>query len=143
MANDPWVVFDYEVDMLNNMCALLRQGNAQYAGLSLHLKNAVVESGVLHARNLADILLSRSEPNRFPDDIRLADLLPTFTSSAIARLQDAYGNAMTSGSACWAFNKKLAHSTKHRTDTYNYSPHLNAVVPLIQQLVTEIQPHRP
>jgi hypothetical protein len=35
MANDPWVVFDYEVDMLSNMCNLLQQGNSQYAALSL------------------------------------------------------------------------------------------------------------
>lgn len=142
MANDPWVVFDYEVDMLNNMCALLRQGNAQYSSLSHHLRNAVVESAVLHARNLADILLSRSDPVRFPDDIRLMDLAPTFTSPAIAQLQAAYGTTNSTGSTCWAFNKKLAHSTTHRNDSYDYAPHLNAVVPLIFQLVSEIEQHR-
>jgi hypothetical protein len=139
--NDPWVVVNYEVDMLDKMCDLLDANNSQYAGFSRHLQNAVVESAVLHARNLVDILLSRSKA---PDDIRLADLVPAnFQSNTHSSLQAAYGNGSAVNSPCWAFNKKLAHSTKQRTDTFDYSPHLNAVVPLIIKFISEIEPHRP
>jgi hypothetical protein len=139
--NNPWVVFDYEVDMLRNMCELLRNGNLQYAALSRHVQNAVVESAILHTRNLIDILLSKSKD---ADDIQLQDLVPAaYESSKLAALQSEYGDRKTANSPCWAFNKKLAHSTKHRTDTYDYSPHLCAVVPLIFKLVDEIEQHRP
>src|SRR3989304_2883589 len=64
--NDPWVVFDYEVDMFRNLYQLLATGNPQYQGLSHYIKNAIVESAVLHTRILVGILLSRGPE---PDDI--------------------------------------------------------------------------
>src|SRR5690606_34602557 len=114
MSTDPWLVFDYEVNMLEATCALLESGDPRFAKFTQELKNAVVESAVLHSRILADILLSRTDPKRYPDDIRLTDLLPEFESSSIARFEVAYGKPAEIGSPCWAFNKMLAHPTTSR-----------------------------
>jgi hypothetical protein len=135
-SSDPWVVVNYELDMLNNMCELLIEGNDEYARFSSHLRNAVVESAVLHTRNLLELLISKGGD---PDDILLSSLMPTFGSKTVEKLRRAYGDRKTVDSPCWAFNKKLAHSTLGRTDSYDYTPHLKTILPLIQELMSEIR----
>ena len=139
-SNDPWVVFDYEVEQWRAMCNLLVDGNPVYEALSLQLKNAVTESAVLHTRILADILLCRSKES---DDIKVSDLIPGFKSANLGQLTQVYGDRKLPGSPCWTFNKKLAHPTLHRTDSHDYSGPLNAVRPLIETIIAEIQSQRP
>ena len=75
----------------------------------------MVESAVLHARILCDILLSRTNAD---DDIRLTELhLPgdvdpvsdKVDKKLLDQLAADYGNRRLSGTPCWEFNKMLAH----------------------------------
>jgi hypothetical protein len=138
--SDAWSVFDYEVDMFRNLCDLLVSGNSEYGSLSLLLKNAIVESAVLHARILADILLSHI---REPDDIGLRSLLPGFECAEIAELRRAYGRRDDPLSPRSAFNKMLAHATTNRSNSFDYTVALNQIAPLILGIVDRIEAFRP
>ncbi len=137
--NDPWVVFDYEVDMFRNLRQLLATGNPQYQDLCHYIRNAVVESAVLHTRILIGILLSRAPE---PDDIELSHVAPGFTCPEIDQLRQTYGRRSDQDSPCWAFNKMLAHATTQRTDRFDYSASLNQLAPLINGIVDQINAHR-
>ncbi len=137
--NDPWVVFDYEVDMFRNLCALLATGNPQYQLLSHYIQNAIVESAVLHTRILVDILLSRGSHS---DDINLSELVPGFECPEIDQLRQTYGHRNDDNTPCWAFNKMLAHATGERTDSFDYSAPLNLLAPLINNIVDRINCQR-
>jgi hypothetical protein len=39
----------------------------------------------------------------------------------------------------WASDKKLAHPTKERTDSFNYNPFLNIVVPKLRLVIAEFE----
>jgi hypothetical protein len=78
--------------------------------LSLPVRNAMVESAVLHTRILCDILLSRTSAK---DDIRLTELFVPGITSPVAdkvdksltdQLAKDYGSGSTSGTPCWEFN---------------------------------------
>jgi hypothetical protein len=43
------------------------------------------------------------------------------------------------GSARWAFNKKLAHPTKGRGASFTYTRYLNRVLPVLQDVIAEIE----
>ena len=139
--NNPWVVFDYEVEQFYATCKLLllKAGNDESAALPQHMKNAVVESALLHARILSDILLSRG---REPDDINLSDLLPSFDSTARKDLECVYGNGKTEGSPCWTLNKRLAHATYRRGSSYDYTQLLSQLAPLISRVVQDVNGQR-
>lgn len=107
-ADPRWAVFDYEVMMFRSMCALLVNGNQEYASLSGPLKNALTECALLHMRQLADILLSRGNQ---PDDIRLQTLLPGFQPQGLNNLSQHYGDNRTPNTPCGTINKRLAHAT--------------------------------
>lgn len=134
-----WVVFDYEVMMFRSMCALLANGNQEYAQLSGCVKNAVTESALLHTRQLADILLSRGSQ---PDDINLQALLPAFQPTGLNTLRQQYGDNQTTSTPCWTINKHLAHATSQRGDSFDYSLLLNGLAPLLEDILAEIQAQR-
>lgn len=140
MESKPWIVFDYEGNQLEAMCKLQQTGNATYKELDGGLKNAVVESALLHTRILVDILLSRGSDS---DDIRLKDILPNFQSSKIAELRTIYGTRKEDDSPCWVLNKMLAHPTRLRSHEFDYTNLLNSLVPLIVALVVEVNAQRP
>ena len=133
--NDPWVVFGYEVEQFYRMCKLLKAGNDEYAALPQHMKNAVVESALLHARILADILLSRGTQ---PDDINLSNLLPGFCPPTFDKLKCAYGDRHTEWTPCWTLNKMLAHPTLRRGSNHDYTKLLKQLVPLLCSVVQEV-----
>jgi hypothetical protein len=126
-------VYDYEVDMFKQTLEICRTGKHQT--LPHPIPNAIVESMLLHLRILTELLVSRGSDS---DDIRLSDLLPTFTSARIAELKERYGGRKTVGSPCWTLNKMLAHPTSLRADTYSYDSVLRAMVPVIVRLLEEI-----
>jgi hypothetical protein len=128
-----WVVFEYEVDMFNTTLALVDSGRSTME-FQHPIPNAVLESMLLHLRILVDILLSRGHP----DDIKLKDLMPSFRSPLIDELRNAYGSPGRARTPCWTLNKMLAHPSQLRTSSYNYSPLLNVMVPLIRPLLTQI-----
>lgn len=138
MASDQWAVFNYEVDQFNAMCDLLRANHPVTPLLSQPVRNAFVESALIHTRIITQILLSEG----WPSDIKLDALLPSFTTPNVQRLKDAYGENSDSGSPRSTLNKLLAHSDKSRTDSHNYSAPLNLLVPIIRDLLLEIETHR-
>jgi hypothetical protein len=121
------------------MCALLEDGNHEYAQLPAPVKNAVTESALLHTRQLADILLSRHPK---PDDITLETLLSGFEPQGLAKLRGRYGNRQTANTPCWTINKRLAHAACQRGNSFDYSSLLNGLVPLLESIVAEVQVQR-
>jgi len=136
LAPDPWVVFDYEADMFFAMCGLLQEGDTVYAALPGPVRNAVVESGLLHTRQLIDVLLSRGND---PDDINLSGLLPGFQPARLDELRQVYGSRNLIDSPCWTMNKRLAHATSHRGASYDYTSLLRQLVPLLADIVRDVR----
>jgi len=66
MSTALWEVYEYEVSMFNHM--LQFGATVEYQKLPQPMRNAIVESMLLHLRILVDILLSRGSGN---DDINL------------------------------------------------------------------------
>ena len=132
-GRNPWPIVAYEVDMLERLEAPTRWRGA--------FRNAITESRVLHARQLCDIFLSRG---RWSDDIVLAHLIPYWKDlpglrKLIEGLENEYGTRKITGSPCWTFNKKMAHATFERTDSYNYEGALGAVCPTLKLIAAEIE----
>ena len=138
-STDHWVVAEYEADMFFKLCQLLKLKNPDYASLSQHVRNAVVESALLHTRILIDIFLSRGAK---PDDIQISKLLPGFHSQTLDALKKLYGDSEAPGTPCWTLNKMLAHPTEQRSDRHDYSSLLNQLHPLLNRIWAEVQQER-
>src|SRR5258708_65015 len=134
-ANNPWIVFDYEVEMFSSMIALLQTGYPDFAKLPHNVRNAVVESALLHTRQLVEILLSRGHQR---DDINLSELSGDFVPTRRDELEALYGGSSSVDSPCWTINKRLAHATTHRGSNYDYADVLNLLVPLIADIIREV-----
>lgn len=123
IKDEIWRILDYEVQMFlgtGHLRSLRIEGNNE----AQLIRNALVESSLLHIRILTDIFLSRGKQ---PDDITLEVLgfdsnanEPTLAEN-IKKLAMAYGKASDRESNCWIINKRLAHPTTHRTKGYDYS----------------------
>jgi len=129
-----WVVYDYEVDMFNQMHGACSTGARNM--FQQPIANAIVESMLLHLRILVEILVS-SGPDPDGDNIKLTDLLPSFKSPLIEELRNKYGRG-TPGSPCWTLNKMLAHPSRLRSHTYSYDPVLKVMLPVLRPLLDEI-----
>lgn len=138
-ASHPWEVLDYEADMFYAMWSLLRPDHQGYAILDLHIRNAVVESALLHLRQLAAILLSEGDA---PDDINLSDLLPGFQPARVDELKRAYGERGQANTPRWIINKMLAHPTSRRGRTYDYTRLLNQLAPLLDHVIQDVRDRR-
>ena len=131
LSEENWKAFEYEVKMFCGARKLMRRDN-----LGQIAKNAALESALLHTRILVEALLSRGKKG---SDITLADLLPIGKQppglcSAIARLDRCYGHN-TRGMLCWTLNKRLAHLTKERGDSYDYWLLFEKIDPLVQEVL--------
>jgi hypothetical protein len=133
--NDPWSVVYYEVLMYwgtrNVIHQVLRLPDEAV------IRNAVVESMVLHTRILIDILLSKGTEKS--DDIRLKAILPNWVAKEgkdlLKQLSDVYGKWNIPNSPCWVINKMLAHPTKFRTSSFNYTDTLRKVDPVVYEIL--------
>lgn len=118
-----WRILDYEVQMFLGISHIRTHLKVEGDNAQL-LRNALVESSLLHIRILTDIFLSRGNQ---PDDInlRLLGFDPNLTEPILAEklqaLNSVYGKAKNQDSKCWIINKRLAHPTTHRTEGYDYS----------------------
>jgi hypothetical protein len=54
------------------------------------------------------------------------------------RLAQQYGHNNV-GDARWAFNKMLAHPTQERDEGFNYTPFLDRVLPVLDDIIGEIE----
>jgi hypothetical protein len=144
-SQDPWKVFEYEVDMFEKLScgALVPQQVLDSA--SPYLSNALAESRLLHIRILAELLLSRDN-SKSKGDITLKKLLPAFSSpeidAEIATLDSLYGKSNKRDSACWKLNKLLAHATYFRVDSYDYTPLVDSLTLPIQKLIDQVKVER-
>jgi len=147
--DDPWIVFDYEIQMYFETRNLLRHLSLNKPNdvINTITKNATVESLLLHTRIVTDILISKGSEK---DDIVLKNLLPEWCNSEsgktlIDKLKAAYGKRDEDNSPCWIINKMLAHPTRWRTDRFDYSKPLNKIEPLIFDVLSGIEQvtHRP
>jgi hypothetical protein len=129
-----WEVFDYERNM--SVALWNRLVDSNFHALPWEVKNAIVESLVLHTRILADILTSKS---KYTDDITLQKVLPTFVSAHIASLTTEYGRQSDVDKPCWQFNKLMAHPTTHRSNCHDYLPALETVWPHLAAVLSDIE----
>ena len=119
-----WRIMDYEVQMFLGIDHIRSQLTVNGSGEAQLIRNALVESSVIHIRILTDVFLSRA---KWSDDIKLEQLGFDLNSNdpvlaeKISALSMAYGEASEPDSNCWTINKRLAHPTIHRTEGYNYS----------------------
>jgi len=142
-SDDPWIAFDYELQMYfetRNLLKHLSQNNPADV-VNKITKNTVLESLIFHTRIMTDILISKGSR---VDDIKLNDLLSEWCSSEtgamlIEKLKQAYGEQNKENSPCWVINKMFAHPTKWRTDRFNYSPSLYAIEPIIFDVLSEME----
>jgi hypothetical protein len=134
-ALNPWVTFGYEVTMLRRLLEWLGPKNHELKRMPEEIQNAVTESAILHARQLADVLLSKGTEAA---DIRLDRLLPGFQPTRLGALRAAYGNR-NSGGICQTFNQFAMHPTTRRGKSYNYSAELQRLQPIILDIVGEIE----
>jgi hypothetical protein len=140
-SKDPWIVFDYEVDMFEKLSTGVLVPQQVLDSASPYLGNALVESELLHIRILAELLLSRGS-SKSKADITLKKLLPGFTSPEIATLDSLYGDCKKKGTACWTLNKMLAHATYFRADSYNYAPLVTSLARPIRKLTGQVRAFR-
>ena len=139
-TNDSWIIFDYEVQMYFSTRAAIANRPAPNSDQKLIIKNALVESAMLHTRILVDILLARGSSS---DDLHLDHLLPASNTShalenALVHLKSAWGNRNKPNSPCWTLNKMLAHGTRLRSASYDYGSLANAVDPHVFAAIQEI-----
>src|SRR5512138_44712 len=110
--SDVWEVLGYEILMFlgtSHVRKHLQGGNGPNTQI---LKNALVESSLLHIRALTDIFLSRGNK---PDDIHLEKLglavggQDNILAEKVGALEKVYGKSGDKNSKCWIINKMLAH----------------------------------
>ena len=134
---DAWDVYDYEASMYVSLLDLCAKGQHK---LHPHpVPNAIVESLLLHTRILVDIFLSRDVE---PDSVHLSELLPGFDSPELVALRKVYGTPKISGSPCWIINKRLAHATTMRSDSFDYTALVNALEDLLNPIIKSVQNER-
>jgi hypothetical protein len=140
--DDPWIVFDYEIQMYfetRNLSRHLKTKDPRDI-INIIIKNAAVESQLLHTRIVTDILISKSSED---DDITLKELLPEWYNlqngkALIEKLKNTYGKRNEKDSPCWVINKMLAHPTRWRTDRFDYGKSMRQIEPLIFEILSEI-----
>ena len=165
MENNPWVIFQYEVQMYWAM-TITRSEIGKGKGWSIVIEpqstakripwliqgkrirsetltmamNAFIESKLLHVRILAEILLERGTE---PDDIKLIQLVPNWKVDqdlvkSLGELRTIYGNAKTENTPCWTINKMLAHFTSFRLSSFNYQTLFETIDPPLKSCVKRI-----
>lgn len=114
------------------------------------LNNALTESAVLHARVLCELFANPE--GKFASDIVLSRLLPDWDwgqpkydllNGLLSELEEKYGQYHDAKSPYWAFNKMLAHATMDRSSEHDYTAALDSVLPLLRQILAELQSKRP
>jgi hypothetical protein len=128
----------YEVQMLT---ALLQIPSTHSLRSEWALKNSITEAIVLHTRNLCNFCTSTDVRDITPSDLFEnydTDSKYSTLKGLLQRLDQQYGRYNDPKSARWAFNKMLAHLTKDRGESFNYEPYLNRVVPVIEEIVSEM-----
>jgi len=139
-ATNPWDIVAYEAWMLDRLRTLRRDVKPKFQIGEEHpgqeyaqvISNALVESTVLHLRQLCDILLS----NGRNDDITINRILSGFNCQAIDDLCSVYGHGP--GSFKERLNKHCFHASDRRSAMHNYEPVFQAVIPRVEAVLAEV-----
>ena len=139
-----WKVVRYERDMFFATLAILKNRNPVVEENQV-FKNAVIESAIIHARNLCCILLSVQ--SRENDGIRLSDLTLGWKRDAgrdklIMLLGKAFFKDPVNGDTVSdAFSKRVTHAIGRKTDanTYNYAAEFVAINGLIKAIIDNLE----
>jgi hypothetical protein len=139
-----WKVVGYERDMFFSTLALLKNRSPVVEGNQV-LKNAVIESAIIHARNLCCIFLS--VPSRTDDDILLRQLTIRWKRDAgreklIMLLEKAFFRDPVNGNTVFdAFSKRVTHAVDRKADadSYNYAAEFVAINGLIKAIVENLE----
>src|SRR5262249_46225001 len=102
--------------------------------------NALAESALLHTRVLVEALIDK---NSGSDDVNLRQLLAGISTSpellaAQTALKAVYGTSGDVDSPCWILNKRLAHLTNVRGDSFDYGPLRSVLDPLVFEVLREV-----
>jgi hypothetical protein len=139
-----WKVVGYERDMFFSTLALLKSRNPVVEENHV-LKNAVIESAIIHARNLCCICLS--VPSRIGDDIRLRALTIRWKRDAgreklIMLLEKAFFRGSVNGNTVFdAVSKRVTHAVDRKADadSYNYAAEFVAINGLLKAIVENLE----
>lgn len=134
-----WEIFTYEIDMFAKLSDYLSpdtEYSASFTAFRPVIKNAVIESCVLHTRNVCDILLSTG---RDREDIRLDDLLPGFHTKALEDLGMVYGFRDMPGHAAHLLHYQALQPWQGRERESNYGPTLALMKPIIDAVLYAIR----
>jgi hypothetical protein len=129
-----WNVIGYEVSMLRELTLI--------SSTIWPLGNSISEGRVLHTRNLCDFCTSERG-----NDIKPSDLFDDYDAdpkyerlrSLIEHLREQYGDWKTQGAPRWVFDKMLAHPTKERRTSFDYTRSLNRVLPVLNDIIGEME----
>jgi hypothetical protein len=137
----PWHIIAYEVWMYFGTRSKMKTP-AIDDGV---LKNATVESAIVHARILCDVFRSQG------GDILLKELFPDWESdsdrlkdlkSKIKDLRRAYGDSGVDGSPCQIFHQRALHADQARYPNfqgYDYADQFKVLDPVIRGVVDAIE----
>jgi hypothetical protein len=149
-----WDIFDYEWMQFDELWKHFQAGDHQR--LPLAIRNAMVESAVLHLRIVMEML--EDEPEK-PDDYWLTDLIAIADKPAgLPALIDAYNNETTYAplvvaelggdpgtnmkkSPRWQINKLMFHPTKKRATEHDWTPILNILGPHLGPVIQDLRSH--
>jgi hypothetical protein len=139
-----WKVVSYERDMFFSTLSILKNRNPVVEANRV-LKNAVIESAIIHARNLCCIFLS--VPSRVSDDILLRELTLGWKRDAgrdklITLLEKAFFKDPVNGAIVFdAFSKRVTYAVDRRADadSYDYAAEFVAINGLIKAIVENLE----
>lgn len=130
---NPWIIFNYEVDQLYGLIPFL---NAEFQAPD-PIKNAITEAAILHLRLISEML--REEPLPGTDDIALPDLVGSYRPPDLAAFNAAFGTRNSGPRQ--EINTRLVHPSKARIDNYDYTPILQTLLPLMDQIIPDLREH--
>lgn len=139
-----WKVVGYERDMFFATLAMLKNRNPVVEDNQV-LKNAVIESAIIHARNLCCIFLS--VPSRDRGEILLRDLTSTWErdpgrDKLITLLEESFFKDPVNGATVFdAFNERITHTVDRRADAdqYSYAAEFVAINGLVKAIVENLE----
>lgn len=133
-----WEAVEYEYMMYFRSKA--RKGEC-LTDLVFH--NAMVESQLVHARMLADFLITEQKKPFQQDDVTLMDLLPAVRGEIegdIETFAGEYDKQLVKETLRWQINKLIVHLTHHRAGSGNHDAlfaELERVLEPVLRLVAE------
>lgn len=134
-----WAVLNYEIQMYFGIEMLQHfQLTASHPAIMTLLTSGLTEVKVLHTRILTQLFL----PGGKPDDIKIDDLLTAWRgghADLVRELEDAYTKPLEIGEAPkWYLDKYLAHATKNRGDSFDWTPITHRMDPPLRAILKSL-----